>query len=70
MSECKCTVCERPLSGGLDTYGLIQFPLCWGCWRDHGDEVERQARSGIASMDIDVNRQWVTLVIEDEADNG
>lgn len=27
-----CTVCEKPLSGGLDTYGRHDTPVCWNCF--------------------------------------
>lgn len=34
----RCTVCNAPLSGGLDTYGLPFEELCQGCFLDQGGE--------------------------------
>lgn len=27
-----CSVCQTPLTGGLDTYGDAGSPLCWDCY--------------------------------------
>ena len=36
----KCTVCERQLSGKLDTFGPLGVEMCWDCWKVAGDEPE------------------------------
>jgi len=28
----KCSLCEELLTGGVDTYGPHEFPLCWSCY--------------------------------------
>lgn len=30
----KCTRCKQPLSGGSDTFGTVQTPVCMACWFD------------------------------------
>ncbi len=32
MDDINCTNCERPLTGGLDTYGHVLSPLCAACF--------------------------------------
>lgn len=27
----QCSNCKMPLEGGLDTFGSLDFPLCWYC---------------------------------------
>jgi hypothetical protein len=34
MDEMNCTICDKPLSGSLDTFGDHDTPLCWGCWSE------------------------------------
>lgn len=29
-----CTCCQKPLTGGLDTFGAIDCPMCWTCHSD------------------------------------
>ena len=31
-----CYHCGCVLSGGLDTFGSIDEPMCWTCWSEHG----------------------------------
>ncbi len=38
----KCSVCENDLTGGLDTYGTIQEPLCWDCFSKGEPDHEYQ----------------------------
>lgn len=32
MNTLKCTCCEAPLSGGLDTFGDVGCDMCWTCY--------------------------------------
>ena len=34
-----CTVCEKPLTGGLDTYGAHNEPMCWDCYAELSSEA-------------------------------
>ncbi len=34
MSEKRCIRCDKPLSGGLDTFGAIGLEMCWGCYAE------------------------------------
>ena len=32
MTNCTtCTACQKPLSGGIDTFGSNDMPMCWEC---------------------------------------
>jgi len=35
-----CTACQRPLTGGTDTFGDIGHPTCQDCFAEHGDLLE------------------------------
>ena len=35
-----CTVCDKALSGRLDTFGPVGCEMCWDCWKIAGDEPE------------------------------
>lgn len=37
----KCYLCETELTGGLDTFGEIHWPMCWACWSGHFDNLIR-----------------------------
>lgn len=28
----QCTCCHVALTGGIDTFGDIDAPMCWSCW--------------------------------------
>lgn len=32
MSDIKCTICDKALTGGLDTFGDVRFPMCQECY--------------------------------------
>jgi hypothetical protein len=36
----KCSVCQRPLANGLDTFGLAHFPSCWDCYAEGNGQGE------------------------------
>lgn len=38
MMNVQCAVCEKPLSGGVDTFGDVHAPLCWDCFSAYLDE--------------------------------
>lgn len=38
MSKTKCHICQKELTGGLDTYGDPHFELCFDCFWFNGDE--------------------------------
>jgi phage FluMu protein Com len=38
MSNIKCHLCDKPLTGGTDTFGEPQFPQCLECWYEWRDE--------------------------------
>lgn len=29
-----CTCCKKPLTGGIDTFGAVDCPMCWTCHSD------------------------------------
>lgn len=33
-----CTACKTPLTGGADTFGEVQLPMCQECWFALSDE--------------------------------
>lgn len=38
-----CFFCEKPLSGGIDTYGNVNGPeFCFACWFDFQDYEKRE----------------------------
>ena len=39
-----CFMCQKPLSGGLDTYGDFGMEQCWDCFWRWQDEQKAQAR--------------------------
>lgn len=34
MSKITCSVCAKPLTNGLDTFGDVHNPMCWDCWAE------------------------------------
>lgn len=34
-----CVVCGKPLTGGVDTFGEPDAPMCWGDWFDAQNKV-------------------------------
>ena len=44
----KCTICDKPLTGGLDTFGDAQFPMCQECyWSFDSAESDPYKQLGI-----------------------
>lgn len=42
----KCSVCPTVLTGGLDTFGSIDLPLCQECyWRDIDIQKEKEQKA-------------------------
>lgn len=39
-----CESCEKPLTGGVDTFGGVGQNLCMGCWVDGREERVRRAK--------------------------
>ena len=39
-----CLLCNRELSGGLDTFGTLEAPLCQSCWYKEGDRAKERVR--------------------------
>lgn len=37
MSETKCCICNKELTGGLDTFGRVGEERCAPCWWETGD---------------------------------
>lgn len=60
MTNTQCAICSKPLSGGLDTYGATDMPMCCDCWwedmelpkRELEYEREVKATMGTASLFI------------------
>jgi len=43
-----CTICDNPLSGGLDTFGDFNFPMCQECyWSFDSVEADPYKQLGI-----------------------
>lgn len=40
-TSCTCTFCQRQLTGGSDTYGDIDEPICFMCWCRESEEHGR-----------------------------
>ncbi len=34
----RCTICNKPLTGKLDTYGDVGQEVCWTCWCENQTE--------------------------------
>jgi len=51
METIACTLCEKELSGGLDTFGPLETPLCWDCWTDQ--PVKRAEEEAVARSPYD-----------------
>ncbi len=32
MTDLRCYKCDKPLSGGLDTFGAVGAEMCWDCY--------------------------------------
>lgn len=66
MSDLHCVYCTRPLSGGLDTYGLVGEEQCFDCYLTPEAEVDvfedeclETIRLTLIEMDaIDDLRMW------------
>ena len=57
MTDLKCTCCEKPLSGGIDTFGDIGQEMCWTCYSEcsgMGEPVE-QSWYGLAPHHHDLS---------------
>lgn len=39
-----CSLCNRKLSGGLDTFGTLEVPLCQTCWYKEGDKQREREK--------------------------
>jgi hypothetical protein len=56
VTEIACTVCQQPLTGGLDTYGNYSEEVCFACYfgiSDAGCELD-DLRAEIAGLEIEI----------------
>lgn len=53
MTDLKCVICERPLTGGIDTYGPLEAPSCITCWLIAGvsSEGDQNIVKGVREVD-------------------
>ena len=74
MNATECHICKKPLTGGLDTFGEVRFPVCFDCfWWDEPDQTYigfvrcgtcRQGRATVEEVVYDA----VGLAIIDDAE--
>lgn len=50
----QCTVCQKQLAGGTDTFGEIHLPMCQGCWFDLGNEPPEKKAIGT----LELGAEW------------
>lgn len=48
-----CTACQKPLTGGTDTFGDMQLPMCQECWFDLGYEPLEAKTIGVLELGRD-----------------
>jgi hypothetical protein len=61
----KCSVCQSELTGGLDTYGGIQEPLCQDCFLS-GESTADHAYRVLVKKQEDLKKELGD--VEDEID--
>lgn len=60
----ECTACLKPLTGGLDTYGEIQHPMCMGCHFAIGEPKKERI---IHMIELDDDGHLVSIGVRIEA---
>ena len=48
----KCSICECELTGGLDTFGPTNEPMCWDCFSSGNKEPEKQEPKSEAKPEV------------------
>lgn len=43
-----CVLCDKPLTGQLDTFGDVQAPMRWDCYADTNRIVNQESWYGLA----------------------
>lgn len=54
----RCTCCDQPLTGGLDTFGAVDTPMCWTCWSDLEFPYDPPSARGAYRKIMLVKEQW------------
>src|SRR5579859_5977132 len=71
-----CYVCQRPLTGKLDTFGAIDYPVCLECWvrGPNWDDIEDEFAAVVAGLPVEDDREICphcgSLSLYDKTDAG
>lgn len=76
MTNIHCTHCNRPLSGGLDTFGSVGGERCFDCYFEEEPgvdllELELLETIRLARIELDalLDRDWANDITPDERDD-
>lgn len=51
MTACVCVRCASALSGGIDTFGIANYPLCGVCYMRNEDEAADDMEEALRNED-------------------
>ncbi len=64
----KCTDCHETLTGGLDTFGLHNEPLCWRCYAERvGEGGESVYGLGPHTHEFDPETGVIKTILGDQS---
>jgi hypothetical protein len=66
----RCIVCDVELTGGLDTYGSYDMPMCWDCYSEMaGETIQPYYGLGPHHHDLTITGSFIGSTVFDAQDD-